>query len=104
MATTETTSTVHARSVHDRDRLFREGVTGAEEEYGVVEIVRSTTTQRYSNEATGRRSGRSRLGEATTEIEVLARLNAEEAAHLIKTLGTSLVNALEVRPGYGGRR
>lgn len=99
MATTETTTVVHARHVHDRDRLFFEGVTGAEDEYGVVEIVRTTTTQRYTAESVTR-GGRNRIGEPVIEVEVLARLDAEAAAALIRTLGTALVGALEVRPGH----
>lgn len=103
MATTETTSTVHARHTYDRRQLFHKGVTGTEEHYGVVQIVRTTKTQRYSEEATGRRSGRNRLGEPVEEVEVLATLDANEAEHLILSLVRQQGASLRVRPAYHDR-
>lgn len=98
MPTVETKTVVHARHAHSRDRLYLDGVTGAEEEYGRVEVVRTKTTTRRADGDVGRI-----LGTPVVQDEVLATLTAAEAAHLIKTLGTALVGALEVRPGFRER-
>lgn len=95
MPTVETKVTVHARPAYSRDRLREHGVTGAEEDYGHVEVVRTKTTTRRADGDVGRV-----LGTPVVRDEVLATLSAADAAHLIKTLGTALVNALEVRPGF----
>jgi hypothetical protein len=95
MTTTETTTAVHARHTHNRDRLMYDGVTGTEPDYGTIEIVRTVTTIRRADGNVGRV-----LGTPVKRDDVLATLTANQATHLIATIGDALTNSLKVRPGY----
>lgn len=97
MATTEVTSRLIARAkVRTRDAHVY-GVTGAEDDYGKVDLIRVTTTIRRAAGDVGRV-----LSQETTEVHV-ATLDTEAAATLSGALAHAVRNALQVRPGMGLR-
>ena len=93
MATTTTTTRLVARAtIPDRDS-YLDGVTGAEDDYGKVDLIRVTTTIRRANGDIGR------VLSKETHSEHVATLDAEAAATLSGSLAHAVVKSLQVRPG-----
>lgn len=98
MPRTETKVVVFARATFDsdkgeaRNRRFFDGITGAEPDYGKVDIVRSTVTEVRAEGDVGR------LLDKEVSEEILFTLDTEGATHLLRTLANGLVHALQVQP------
>lgn len=93
MSHQETKVTYFARPAGDRREAYLSGVTGAEPDYGKVNVVRKTRTETVAD------GDRHRVLDFTEAEEVLLTLDTEEAVQLARSLPVALVNALQVRPG-----
>lgn len=96
MPTFTTHVTYYARPVIDRSDIRFEGLTGDEEDYGRVKIVKRTVQERRASGDVGRL-----LDSRESEEVVIESLTAREAQALIGGLSRAVVDALTVSKPRG---
>lgn len=81
------------RPVIDMSDIRFDGLTGDEEDYGFVKVVKITTHERRASGDVGRL-----LSSHDSEEVVIERLSGDDAYGLIASLSRGIINSHRVRP------